>query len=73
MNRLVAYLGILFVIVFAVIWLAKTLDKQASPAVDDFNVICLGGVSYWYRQVGYKGMLAPKYNLDGTVELCEVD
>jgi len=50
-------------------WIAIS-DQKAAPLEDEFNVICLDGVEYWYRQVGYKGMMAPKFTVDGDVVAC---
>jgi hypothetical protein len=41
---------------------------------ETFDVLCLNGVEYWYRQVGYESTLAPRFNPDGiSVTKCEVD
>jgi hypothetical protein len=60
-------------ITLAVILMAILLliDSQATPLNTKFNVICLDGVEYWYRQVGYKGMIAVKYDADGVVSVCK--
>lgn len=71
MKELFTTLGVLLVILLGLIYWIDTLDENAQPTTEVFNVICLDGVEYWYRQVGYKGMMAVRMNTDGTVSLCE--
>ena len=66
-------IGILgsIIVLGILIWLVIMNDRTATVEPEDMNIVCLEGVEYWYRQSGHKGMLAVKYNTDGTVSLCE--
>lgn len=49
----------------------NNVDKAAAPESEKFNVICLDGVEYWYRHVGYRGVMAVKLDTDGNVQICQ--
>lgn len=38
---------------------------------EDLRISCLDGVEYWYGRAGYHAMLAPKFNIDGTLNACK--
>jgi hypothetical protein len=71
MKELVIMLGIIVVIVGGILFLSSEIDRNAQPATEEFNVICLDGVEYWYRQIGYKGMMAVRMTTEGNVVACE--
>ena len=59
--------------VVSLVFFVASLDRNASPSDEKFNTICLEGVEYWYRQSGYKGMLAAKLDTAGNIVLCEAE
>jgi len=65
---------LLWVMVFAfiagILMLVSFKDRNAHPVQTDFNVVCLDGVEYWYRQSGYKSAMALRYTAEGTVITC---
>jgi hypothetical protein len=71
MKELGIMLIILGVIVGGILFLSSEIDKNAQPTTEEFNVICLDGVEYWYRQIGYKGMMSVRMTTEGNVVACE--
>ena len=47
-----------------------SIDETPKYVPVHFNVTCIDGVLYYY---GYSGRLAPAFNRDSTVKLCEDD
>lgn len=64
-------LGIFGVIVGGILFWSSEIDRNAQPTTEEFIVVCLDGVEYWYRQSGYKGMMAVRMTTEGNVALCE--
>ncbi len=62
---------VLLAIAAAILLTITILDRNEKPEKAEFNVVCLDGVEYWYRQVGYKAVMAVKYNSDGTIAVCD--
>ena len=46
-------------------------DRTPSEKTESYSIICLDGVQYWEKKAyAYKGFLAPKFNIDGTLNEC---
>ena len=58
MNELVGFLSVCIIVAAVVIYTVVQTDKNTTASKEDFNVACLDGVEYWYRQNGYKGYMA---------------
>lgn len=66
-------IGSVIVLGFLVTGLTLLFDasKRRAEQKTDYAVVCLDAVSYWTKSDGYRGYLAPKYNTDGTVSICD--
>lgn len=66
-------MGILMLVALSagIFILINITDNNATVDDDDFNVVCLDGVEYWFRRAGYGQILAVKMTPEGTVVLCE--
>jgi len=72
MKELFAILAAVVIFITLIIGVLRYFDKQATVENNDFNVVCLEGVEYWYRKSGYTAILAAKYDADtGKIETCE--
>lgn len=80
MENLFRVAGIVIAIVLTAgfyVWMTKDIQKEVVEKLhqDDFSVICMDGVQYWYKErasykLGY-GHMAVKFTKEGTVALCE--
>ena len=72
MKELFAILAAVVIFITLIIGVLRYFDKQATVENNDFNVVCLEGVEYWYRKSGYTAILAAKYDADtGKIATCE--
>jgi len=72
MKELFAILAAVVIFITLIIGVLRYFDKQATVENNNFNVVCLEGVEYWYRKSGYTAILAAKYDADtGKIETCE--
>ncbi len=67
-NYIVFVLVCFLFAMFTIIMLATSKPTKEHH----FDVVCLKGTEYWFKQFGYKAVLAVKYNSDsGEIETCE--
>ena len=72
MKELFAISAAVVIFITLVIGVISYSDKRATVEDNDFNVVCLEGVEYWYRKSGYTAILAAKYNAEtGKIETCK--
>ena len=72
MKELFATIVAVVVLVALILGFVSYFDKRATVEDNDFNVVCLEGVEYWYRKSGYSAILAAKYDVDtGKISTCE--
>ena len=76
MRDVLVVAGFVFVLVVMIVLIAY--NQEPGPEVirtaDHFDVLCLDGVEYWYRQIGTSTVMSPKFNPNGvTATKCEVD
>jgi len=72
MKELFAISAAVVILVALILGVISYSDKRATVENNDFNVVCLEGVEYWYRKSGYTAILAAKYDADtGKIETCK--
>ena len=72
MKELFLISATVLILVALILGFVSYSDKRAIVENNDFNVVCLEGVEYWYRKSGYSAILAVKYDADtGTISTCE--
>jgi len=72
MKELFAISAAVVILVALILGVLSYFDKHATVENNDFNVVCLEGVEYWYRKSGYTAILAAKYDAEtGKIVNCK--
>lgn len=72
MKELAIVIGVFLIIFVPIVTVIKVQEAFATVETNDFKIVCLDNVEYWYKKAGHTRLLAVKYNAEtGEIVTCE--